>query len=157
MRCELALHKTSLPVQIQALEPAVYIYCQNPLTEDSTPLQPLLMWGGEIKRTENLGRESHAFLLHILQHYHALPDLVLFSQDEPEEHLMRMRIEVRKDQRIAVTLITYNPYLCYARHKGPFSACNLYKLSGSCEFITGKILHCASSTLSSYLIAAHEN
>lgn len=86
---------TSISLQIRTLEPAVYIYCQNPLIEDFTPLQPLFLWGGEIKHTENLGRESHAFLLYILQHYQELPNLVLFSQDAPEEHLMRMRIEVR--------------------------------------------------------------
>ena len=59
-----------------------------------------------MKHTDNLGRESHAFLLHILQHYHELPNLVLFSQDEPEERLMRMRIEVKTiEGRIGFTLV----------------------------------------------------
>lgn len=83
-----------MPVQIRVLEPAVYIYCQNPLVEDLGPLKHLMLWGGQIRHTENLGRESHAFLLHIIQHYHKLPSLVLFSQDEPEERTMRLRIEV---------------------------------------------------------------
>ncbi len=80
-------------LQIRVMEPAVYIYCQNPLLDDLEPLAHLLIWGGQIKHTENLGRESHAFLLHILQFYYELPPLILFSQDMPEADLMKSRIE----------------------------------------------------------------
>lgn len=84
----------SLLMQIKALEPSVYIYCQNPLIVDLSILEPLQVWGGETRHVENLGRESHAFLLHILHYYHELPEVVLFSQDIPDEGLMEKRIEV---------------------------------------------------------------
>ena len=101
-RVQLELTIGSAPLQIKARKPHVYIYCQNPLIEDLSPLQPLLKWGGELKHVENLGRESHAFLLYILQYYHELPGLVLFSQDKPEEAQMRSRIEVIKRQLLIV-------------------------------------------------------
>lgn len=99
-----------MPVQIRVLEPAVYIYCQNPLVEDLGPLKHLMLWGGQIRHTENLGRESHAFLLHIIQHYYKLPSLVLFSQDEPEERTMRLRIEVSFNTDDSLTYA----HLCFA-------------------------------------------
>lgn len=56
-------------------------------------IQPLLRYGGEIVHLENVGRESHSFLQHIIGHYNDLADYTLFSQDIPEAILIE-RFEV---------------------------------------------------------------
>jgi hypothetical protein len=68
---------------VKELEPAVYIYCQNPNITDLSMFAPLLRYGGRIDHLDNLGRESHAYLVHITRYYDQLPEHVLFSQDIP--------------------------------------------------------------------------
>lgn len=81
--------------QVRALEPEVYVYCQNPEIQDLSALQPLLRYGGHLEHLDNLGRETHAFLTHIIKYYDQLQDHVMFSQDIPVDTKMWHRFQVR--------------------------------------------------------------
>jgi len=67
-------------VQVKAMRPMVYIYCQNPGLHNLDAFQPLLEFGGKISPTENVGREGHAYLEYIIDNYDNLPTHILFSQ-----------------------------------------------------------------------------
>ena len=84
-----------LYLQVKELRPSVYVYCQNPEITDLSPLEPLLKYGGELVHLDNLGRESHAYLTHILKYYNELPKHVLFSQDIPVDEKLWHRFQVR--------------------------------------------------------------
>ena len=71
-----------MSLQVQALKPYVYIYCQNEefdMTEET--FKPILQLGGEVIHTSNIGRESHAYLEHIVNHFNDLANHTLFAQD----------------------------------------------------------------------------
>lgn len=73
--------------KVEALEPYMWVYCQNGAMEDHLQLLPLIEMsrsGGTIVQLANVGRESHAYLQHITQHYHELAQHTLFSQDLPD-------------------------------------------------------------------------
>lgn len=83
-----------------ALEPYVWVYCQNPDMLDHSHLLPLAKqsrFGGELVKLENVGRESHAFLQHITRHYDELAEHTLFSQDMPNYESLLPRFEVSSD------------------------------------------------------------
>ena len=64
---------------VQAMSPHIFLYCQN---EAST--EPDLAWfadHGEVIHIPNLGRESHAYLWHIVYNYGNLALHTLFHQD----------------------------------------------------------------------------
>lgn len=83
-------------LQVKELEPAVYIYCQNPNITDLSMFAPLLRYGGRIDHLDNLGRESHAYLVHITRYYDQLPEHVLFSQDIPVDTKLWHRFQARR-------------------------------------------------------------
>lgn len=63
------------------LQPYVFIYCKsNSSLEDFGWMQDF----GELHTLENVGRESHSYLWHILQHRHDLADHTLFNQAMPD-------------------------------------------------------------------------
>jgi hypothetical protein len=83
--------------QVEALEPYMWVYCQNGAMEDHLQLLPLIEMsrsGGTIVQLANVGRESHAYLQHITQHYHELAQHTLFSQDLPDPGFHFPRFEV---------------------------------------------------------------
>ena len=75
-------------MQVQKLQPYVWLYCQNENRTVDSDMAPLLKYGGQVVHLENVGRESHAFLQHITGHYGDLADHTLFSQDIPEAILL---------------------------------------------------------------------
>lgn len=79
--------KEVLRLQVERLEPGVFLYCQNDGVTDDAAVQPLFAFGGGITHLNNVGRESHAYLHHILAHWNDLADHTLFSQDLPEPML----------------------------------------------------------------------
>jgi len=86
-----------LTEQVEAMEPYVWVYCQNRDMEAHSQLQPLTeisRSGGTIVQLDNVGRESHAYLQHITQHYHELAEHTLFSQDLPDPAFLPRRFEV---------------------------------------------------------------
>ena len=81
-------------LQVQQWQPYVFIYCQNEEMVDTSELAPLLKYGGEVVHLKNIGRESHSFLTHIIDHHNDLADYTLFSQDIPDFRVVE-RFEVR--------------------------------------------------------------
>lgn len=80
-------------LQVLELKPSIFVYCQNPDT-NHTALQQLLCYGGEVVRLDNVGRESHAYMQHILRHWNDIAYHTLFSQDIPAS-LLKPRFLVR--------------------------------------------------------------
>ena len=76
-----------LQAQVKRLKPVVYLYCQNESLTNHTAVQPLFAHGGGVVHLDNVGRESHVYLQHILAHWNDLADHTLFSQDIPEKKL----------------------------------------------------------------------
>lgn len=73
------------------MQPSFYFYCKNDQLDSIRTLRilkPLLKFGGEVKHTENVGRENYDYLHHIIRFYDMLPDYILFSQAQPEEELL---------------------------------------------------------------------
>ena len=67
---------------LKALRPYLFLYCKAQNIPDSD-----LAWftrHGEVKRLDNVGRESHTFIWHILQHMEDLANHTLFHQDMPQ-------------------------------------------------------------------------
>ena len=80
-----------------ALRPYVWLYCQNTEWQDHAQLLPLTehsRFGGRLVKLENLGRESHAYLVHITSHYNQLAKHTLFSQDIPNFDTLPRRFQV---------------------------------------------------------------
>ncbi|MFV0339748.1 MAG: UDP-galactopyranose mutase [Parachlamydiaceae bacterium] len=48
--------------------------------------EPFNASGVKVKQLPNIGRESHTYLTHIIEHYHELSDYVIFSQGKHDEH-----------------------------------------------------------------------
>ena len=73
---------------VQVLSPYVFLYCQNAdVTDDD------LGWfadRGEVQHLENIGRESHVYLWHLVSNYGDVALHTLFHQDLPDnrEELM---------------------------------------------------------------------
>ena len=40
-----------------------------------------------INHLPNIGRESHTYLYHIIEHYDCLPDKIVFTQGHPFDHV----------------------------------------------------------------------
>ena len=95
--------------QVVALRPYVWLYCQNSEWQDHARLLPLTehsRFGGRLVRLENVGRESHAYLVHITHHYGELAQHTLFSQDMPNFETLPRRFQVTHlltQRRYAVT------------------------------------------------------
>ena len=80
-----------------ALRPYVWLYCQNSEWKNHTLLLPLTQhsrFGGRLVMLENVGRESHAYLVHITDHYDELAQHTLFSQDMPNFDFLPRRFQV---------------------------------------------------------------
>ena len=64
---------------VSALTPSMFLYCQGQESSDTD-----LQWfsdHGKVVRLENVGRESHVFMWHIVHNYGSLARHTLFHQD----------------------------------------------------------------------------
>ena len=69
-------------MQVQEMKPYVYLYCQNEEYDmNEETFQAMLQLGGQVIHAPNVGRESHGFLRHIIDHYDDLAQHTLFAQD----------------------------------------------------------------------------
>ena len=50
------------------------------------PYDSLLLAFPNVIRQENIGRESHTYLLFIIKNYHCLPDIIIFTQGRIHDH-----------------------------------------------------------------------
>ena len=76
-------------MQVQALRPYIFIYCQNEeynITEIN--FKPILQLGGEVIHIPNSGKESHSYLDHITTHYNDLANYTLFARDISSQVLL---------------------------------------------------------------------
>ena len=80
----------------------MYVYCQNAdLDLNLDGFAPLMQHGEQVTHIDNVGRESHAYLEHIIRHYHDLPMHVIFSQSMVHmDREMIARIEVTSSQTL---------------------------------------------------------
>jgi len=60
----------------------IFIYNKNPKAKIEFPPNNRL----KVIPLTNIGRESDTYLTHIINHYHNLPDMIIFSQGDPISH-----------------------------------------------------------------------
>ena len=71
------------------MKPYVYLFCQNEgYDKAEEAFKPMLQFGGQVIHTANIGRESHGYLQHIIEHYNDLAQHTLFAQDVSNPELL---------------------------------------------------------------------
>ena len=94
------------------MKPYVYLFCQNEgYDKAEETFKPMLQFGGQVIHTANIGRESHGYLQHIIEHYNDLAQHTLFAQDVSNPELLG---------RMDVSLI-YPSLLCLPQKMQPSS------------------------------------
>lgn len=76
---------------VQALSPYVFLYCQNEAVSDED-----LEWfaaRGEVRHLANVGRESHAYIWHIIRNYGDLASHTLFHQDLADTNMANQMLK----------------------------------------------------------------
>ena len=101
---------------MKAFKPYVYFYCQNEGMLDLGIIAPLVRHG-EVVHLENMGREGHVYLNHIITHYDNLADHTIFTQaipdsgDRESEEMLKARFLVSQQLPQSLTPALLPPHL----------------------------------------------
>ena len=95
---------------------------------------------------DNVGRESHSYLHHIITNYHNLDDYIIFSQGEYKDHFPNFKDLIFDDRGFSIGLSKPNSFYGFkVSNRGDFSfvdcVCdkgNKYSLKEWWEFTTGE-------------------
>jgi hypothetical protein len=67
----------------------------------------------EYNKLENVGREPHSYIHHIIENYNSLSEWTIFSQDDPFEHVNDWLEILSKDEITWDKLATFKQKGCY--------------------------------------------